>query len=78
MQIHTGKGDPHFRSASAKDIARDRELDRSLEDPPPLPLWLAAEERRTSRVDANVCCSSHDDDPDVCLTPSDVVCVHPS
>ncbi|KAF8496473.1 P-loop containing nucleoside triphosphate hydrolase protein [Russula emetica] len=44
------KGDPHSRSASAKDIARDRALDLSLKDPPPLPPWFAAEERRTSRV----------------------------
>ncbi|KAF8483310.1 Rad17-domain-containing protein [Russula ochroleuca] len=48
------KGDPDARSASAKDIARDRALDRSLEDPPPLPPWLAAEERRTSRVDVDM------------------------
>ncbi|KAH9989612.1 Rad17 cell cycle checkpoint protein-domain-containing protein [Russula vinacea] len=48
------KGDPQSRSASAKDIARDRALDRSLEDPPPLPSWVAAEERRTSRVDVDM------------------------
>jgi cell cycle checkpoint protein len=60
--IITGKGDPHARSASAKDIARDRALDRSLEDPPPLPPWLAAEERRTSRVDVDVRDFSHDAD----------------
>lgn len=60
-RIIKGKGDPHRQSASAKDIARDRALDRSLEDPPPLPPWLAAEERRTSRVDVDVCDFSHDD-----------------
>jgi hypothetical protein len=49
-----GKGDPHSRSASAKDIARDRALDRSLKDPPPLPSWSVAEERRPSRVDVQV------------------------
>ncbi|KAI0301597.1 Rad17 cell cycle checkpoint protein-domain-containing protein [Multifurca ochricompacta] len=47
------KGDSPSRSASRKDIARDRALDQSLKDPPPLPLWLAAEERRTSRVDVD-------------------------
>jgi hypothetical protein len=66
--IYAGKGDPHLPSASAKDIARDRELDRSLEDPPPLPLWLAAEERRPSRVDVNVRNPSDDVDANVPLT----------
>ena len=60
--IITGKGDPHSRSASAKDIARDRALDQSLKDPPPLAPWFAAEERRTSRVDVDVRDSSHDDE----------------
>ena len=59
--IITGKGDPHSRSASAKDITRDRALDKSLKDPPPLPPWFGAEERRTSRVGVDVCDSSHDD-----------------
>jgi cell cycle checkpoint protein len=79
-KILTGKGDPPVRSASAKDIARNRELDRSLEDPLPLPQWLAVEERRTSRVDVNVCCSYCDGDGNVFLTLSfiaDAVCVHP-
>ncbi|KAI9441232.1 Rad17-domain-containing protein [Lactarius indigo] len=48
------KGDPHPKSASAKDISRERALDRILNDPPPLPPWLATEERRTSRVDVNL------------------------
>lgn len=48
-----GKGDPHS-SASANGIARDRALDQSLKDPPPLPRWAVAEERRTSRVDIEV------------------------
>ncbi|KAH9996697.1 Rad17 cell cycle checkpoint protein-domain-containing protein [Russula compacta] len=48
------KGDRPASSASARDVARDRELDRSLEDPPPLPHWLVAERRRTSRVDVNM------------------------
>ena len=61
-RIVTGKGDPQSRSASAKDIARDRALDRSLEDPPPLPSWVAAEERRTSRVDVDVGGLSYDDE----------------
>jgi hypothetical protein len=80
QKILTGKGDPPVRSASAKDIARDRELDRSLEDPPPLPRWLAVEERRTSRVDVNVCCSSLDGDGKAFLTLlflPDAVCIHP-
>ncbi|KAI0292520.1 Rad17 cell cycle checkpoint protein-domain-containing protein [Russula brevipes] len=53
MMYNKRKGDPPPKSASARDIARDRALDRSLEDPPPLPLWLASEERRASRVDVN-------------------------
>jgi len=53
-EIYAGKGDPPSRSATAKDIARERALDRSLEDPPPLPPWLVTEERRTSRVDVNM------------------------
>ncbi|KAH9177779.1 Rad17-domain-containing protein [Lactarius sanguifluus] len=48
------KGDPHPKSASAKDISRERVLDRTLNDPPPLSSWLATEERRTSRVDVNL------------------------
>lgn len=52
--IYVGKGDPHHKSASAKDISRERALDRTLDDPPPISPWLATEERRTSRVDVNV------------------------
>lgn len=48
------KSDPHPKSASAKDISRERALDRTLNDPPPLSSWLATEERRTSRVDVNL------------------------
>ncbi|KAH9060573.1 Rad17-domain-containing protein [Lactarius vividus] len=48
------KGDPHPKSASAKDISRERVLDRTLNDPPPLPPWLTMEERKTSRVDVNL------------------------
>ncbi|KAI9465709.1 Rad17-domain-containing protein [Lactarius psammicola] len=48
------KGDPHPNSASAKDISRERALDRTLNDPPPLPPWLTTEERRTSRVDVDL------------------------
>ena len=61
IQIITGKGDPHSRSATAKDIARERALDQSLKDPPPLPSWFAAEERRTSRVGVDVRDFSPDD-----------------
>ncbi|KAF9261419.1 Rad17-domain-containing protein [Marasmius fiardii PR-910] len=45
------KGDPPPPSATAKDIKRDEEIDRRLEDPPPLPPHLEEHERRASRVD---------------------------
>lgn len=48
------KGDPHAKSASAKDISQERALDRTLNDSLPLSPWLATEERRTSRVDVNL------------------------
>jgi len=54
LKVYTGKGDPHPKSASAKDISRERALDRTLNDPPPLSPWLATEERRTSRVDVDL------------------------
>ncbi|KAJ7170997.1 Rad17 cell cycle checkpoint protein-domain-containing protein [Mycena filopes] len=47
------KGDPPNPSASAKDIKRDEALDATLKDPPRLPTFLAAEERRTSRVNVD-------------------------
>ncbi|KAI0262615.1 Rad17 cell cycle checkpoint protein-domain-containing protein [Gloeopeniophorella convolvens] len=48
------KGDPHAKSASSKDVARDRAFDQRLKDPPPLPSWLSAESRRPSRVDVEM------------------------
>ncbi|KAI9509328.1 Rad17-domain-containing protein [Russula earlei] len=57
------KGDPPSRSASAKDVARERAIDRSLEDPPGLPPWLATEERRTSRVNVDMLYASTPIDP---------------
>ncbi|KAJ7713743.1 Rad17 cell cycle checkpoint protein-domain-containing protein [Mycena metata] len=47
------KGDPPNSSATAKDIQRDQALDATLKDPPKLPKFLAAEERRTSRVNVD-------------------------
>jgi hypothetical protein len=49
-----GKGDPPNPSATAKDIQRDADIDAKLLDLPPLPPWLAHEERRRSRVDPEV------------------------
>ncbi|THH10558.1 hypothetical protein EW146_g8336 [Bondarzewia mesenterica] len=50
----TGKGDPPSTSASAKDKAAEREIDATLKDPKPLPVWLKDEERRASRVDVDI------------------------
>ena len=71
-----GKGDPPSRSATAKDIARERALDRSLKDPPPLPSWSVAEERRPSRVDLEV--DHSPSDISICfLTFVSRCCMHP-
>ncbi|THH14857.1 hypothetical protein EW146_g5546 [Bondarzewia mesenterica] len=50
----TGKGDPPSTSASAKDKAAERDMDATLKDPKPLPVWLKDEERRASRVDVDM------------------------
>ncbi|KAJ3772800.1 Rad17 cell cycle checkpoint protein-domain-containing protein [Lentinula raphanica] len=47
------KGDPPPPSASAKDITRDQELDKTLRDPPALPTYLSEHDRKASRVDVN-------------------------
>lgn len=54
------KGDPPSASAAAKDIQRERDMDRGLVDPTPLPQFLEEHERRPSRVDVDVCCLSID------------------
>ncbi|KAJ7263109.1 Rad17 cell cycle checkpoint protein-domain-containing protein [Mycena rebaudengoi] len=47
------KGDPPNPSAKAKDILKDKTLDATLRDPPPMPDFLAGHARRTSRVDVD-------------------------
>ncbi|KAF5391137.1 hypothetical protein D9757_003028 [Collybiopsis confluens] len=47
------KGDPPSASASARDIKKDQELDRTLTDPPQLPSHLGEHDRKASRVDVN-------------------------
>ncbi|KAJ3999073.1 Rad17 cell cycle checkpoint protein-domain-containing protein [Lentinula boryana] len=47
------KTDPSAPSATAKDIKKDQELDRTLEDLPALPPFLSEHDRKTSRVDVN-------------------------
>ncbi|KAJ3740153.1 Rad17 cell cycle checkpoint protein-domain-containing protein [Lentinula detonsa] len=47
------KADPSAPSATAKDIKKDQELDRTLEDLPALPPFLSEHDRKTSRVDVN-------------------------
>ena len=51
----SGKGDPSAQSASARDVRRDKEIDAGLKDPPPLPPHYKHHERKTSRVDVEVC-----------------------
>ncbi|KZT21907.1 hypothetical protein NEOLEDRAFT_1098529 [Neolentinus lepideus HHB14362 ss-1] len=48
------KGDPLAPAASAKGIQRDKDLDATLKDAPPLPAHLKEHERRASRVDVEV------------------------
>lgn len=45
-----GKGDTPATHLSAKDAAKERELDESLVDPSPLPDWLSDHNRKASRV----------------------------
>ncbi|KAJ3781672.1 Rad17 cell cycle checkpoint protein-domain-containing protein [Lentinula aff. detonsa] len=47
------KADPSAPSATAKDIKKDQELDRTLGDLPALPPFLSEHDRKTSRVDVN-------------------------
>ncbi|KAG2142475.1 Rad17 cell cycle checkpoint protein-domain-containing protein [Suillus clintonianus] len=44
------KGDPPATHLSAKDAAKERELDETLLDPSPLPDWLSEHDRKASRV----------------------------
>ncbi|KAG2117372.1 Rad17 cell cycle checkpoint protein-domain-containing protein [Suillus discolor] len=44
------KGDPPATHLSARDAAKERELDETLLDPSPLPNWLSEHDRKTSRV----------------------------
>ncbi|KIM70458.1 hypothetical protein SCLCIDRAFT_1142108 [Scleroderma citrinum Foug A] len=44
------KHDPPANRLSAKDAAKERELDEKLTDPLPLPNWLLCHERKASRV----------------------------
>ncbi|KAI0056332.1 P-loop containing nucleoside triphosphate hydrolase protein, partial [Artomyces pyxidatus] len=48
------KGDAPSAHLTVRDKAAERALDARLKDPPPLPPWLAHEERRTSRVDVDM------------------------
>lgn len=47
------KGDPPNPSATAKDLAKERDIDALLKDPPKLPPHLEEHERRCSRVDVD-------------------------
>ncbi|KAL5504857.1 RAD17 [Sanghuangporus vaninii] len=47
------KGDPLSATTSVKDKFREQALDARLRIPPPLPQWLANDERRASRVDVD-------------------------
>ncbi|KAG1876283.1 Rad17 cell cycle checkpoint protein-domain-containing protein [Suillus subluteus] len=44
------KGDPPATHLSARDAAKERELDGTLLDPSPLPNWLSEHDRKASRV----------------------------
>lgn len=44
------KGDPPATHLSARDAAKERELDETLLDPSPLPDWLSEHDRKASRV----------------------------
>ncbi|KAH0835838.1 Rad17 cell cycle checkpoint protein-domain-containing protein [Lanmaoa asiatica] len=44
------KFDPSAAHLSAKDAAKERDLDTQLIDPPPLPVWLSHHNRKASRV----------------------------
>ncbi|KAG1876848.1 Rad17 cell cycle checkpoint protein-domain-containing protein [Suillus tomentosus] len=44
------KGDPPATHLSARDAAKERELDEMLLDPSPLPNWLSEHDRKASRV----------------------------
>ncbi|KAK7062650.1 RFC checkpoint protein Rad17 [Paramarasmius palmivorus] len=47
------KGDAPAPSAQVKDIKKEQEIDKRLEDPPPLPDHLRHHDRRASRVDVD-------------------------
>ncbi|KAL5483394.1 RAD17 [Sanghuangporus weigelae] len=47
------KGDPLSATTPVKDKYREQALDARLKIPPPLPQWLANDERRASRVDVD-------------------------
>ncbi|TRM58560.1 Rad17 cell cycle checkpoint protein-domain-containing protein [Schizophyllum amplum] len=47
------KGDAPAPSHSAKDIQKDRDLDKTLKNPAPLPPWLSEHDRKASRVNVD-------------------------
>lgn len=52
--ISLGKGDQPNSSLSTKEVAKERELDAKLKEPPELPSHLQEHHRRASRVDVDV------------------------
>ena len=51
---NAGKGDPPGKSQLQRDIQKEKDLDRTLKNPPPLPDWLSEHDRKASRVDVDV------------------------
>lgn len=51
----SGKDDSPSASISVKDAKKEKEKDRLLKDPTLLPPHLHMHDRRTSRVDVDVC-----------------------
>ncbi|KAL1701342.1 Rad17 cell cycle checkpoint protein-domain-containing protein [Schizophyllum commune] len=47
------KGDPPGKSQLQRDIQKEKDLDRTLKNPPPLPDWLSEHNRKASRVDVD-------------------------
>ncbi|KAL1690461.1 Rad17 cell cycle checkpoint protein-domain-containing protein [Schizophyllum commune] len=47
------KGDPPGKSQLQRDIQKEKDLDRTLKNPPPLPDWLSEHDRKASRVDVD-------------------------